>query len=120
MSGVAKNAVRFTLKDGLRDYTVAIWSGEPTCPVDITPARLLHIVSGVINTLGVTLSNLPTGSNLSLEVKQQTPSLKGKTKSSTGQKKRKKKLPPTGSVSSPTSKGAGKKAGSSMSVSGTK
>lgn len=110
MSGRAKNAVSFTLKDGDRDFIARISTPADISPADISPETLVRIVSPAINIWGAIPLSLLNGSSLILELRPHKPSKKEKTKSAKGQKKKKTKSQNTGKRKQPTSKGAGKKA----------
>jgi len=109
MSGHAKNAVSFTLKDGDKAYIARTYFPGDTNPSDFTAQTLKRCVSHVINGMDQILSSLPPGSRITLEAKPLKPSKKGKTRSAKGRKAKKKKSRSTGKPKRNTSKDAGKK-----------
>lgn len=67
MDSPVSDAERLILKVGDRVFIVRTSFPEGTRPPDFTQETLRRIASHAINTLGVTLSSLPSGSSLSLE-----------------------------------------------------
>jgi hypothetical protein len=113
MSGHARNAVSFTLRDDGRDFIAVISTPAGINPPDITPEMLARIVSPATNLWGAIPLSLLNGSSLTLELRPHKNSGKGKTKSAKGRKAKKKKSRSTGKRKRNTSKGAGTKGANS-------
>lgn len=115
MAGAAEGVVKVSLRDGPRDWTIVTTLGGPTNQQDITALTASHIAVAAINTFPAILTNLPSGSKVSWEMKVTGNSSEGRGKSSKGRKQKSKKSRNTGKRKKTTSSGAGKKAGSSTS-----